>query len=171
MVGSNERVERMRRIIGGAMGAMGRMGAMGPMGVIGAMALVVGAAGCEGESLCAVDEDCGGGDVCARSNECLPESQVRRVQVRWTIGGEAATEATCARVDPLRIDFFSDRPGDELSYEPLACTAGLFTLDKMPSRMTRVQIGGPRIIAHRSGFPSDGQVMINLQPPIVAGAQ
>jgi hypothetical protein len=126
---------------------------------IGAL-LLVGGTGCPGDKACEVDTDCGG-EVCARSHECLPASQVRRVQVRWTIRGAAATAATCEMVDPLTIQFVATRE-DLLKYEPLACSAGLFTIDKMPSRMIAVEIDGPRVSA-RAGIPVDGQVEMDLR--------
>jgi hypothetical protein len=122
--------------------------------------LLVGGAGCPGDKACEVDADCGG-DVCARSHECLPASQVRRVQVRWTIRGAAASVATCEAVEPLTIQFLATRE-DSLKYEPLACSAGLFTIDKMPSRMITVDISGPRV-AGRTGIPADGQVELDLR--------
>jgi hypothetical protein len=125
-----------------------------------AVLLLMGSAGCPGDKACEVDDDCGG-DVCARSHECLPASQVRRVQVRWTIRGAEASAATCEAVEPLTIQFVATRE-DSLKYEPLACAAGLFTIDKMPSRMRTVEIDGPRASA-ASGIPADGQVLMDLR--------
>jgi len=122
--------------------------------------LLVGGTGCPGDKACEVDADCGS-EICARSQECLPPSQVRRVQVRWTIRGAAATAATCEPVDPLTIQFMAT-PEDSLKYEPLACSAGLFTIDKMPSRMITVDISGP-LVGGRTGIPTDGQVELDLR--------
>ena len=119
------------------------------------------AMGCPGEKACELDSECDSGEVCARSAECLPESRVRKVQVRWTIEGEAPVEANCARVGPLEIKFMSTRD-DLINYTPLACEAGLFTLDKMPSRMTLVEIDGPSVLG-RAGIPADGQVQMDLR--------
>lgn len=134
------------------------------LGVLAAVALagaaLVGASGCPGDSSCEVDADCSGERVCARSHECLLLAQVRRVQVRWTVGGAAASEATCAPVEPLAIEFAATRE-DVLKYEPLACAAGLFTIDKMPSRLTTVRVTGA--VSAASGIPSDGQVQLDLR--------
>lgn len=137
--------------------------ALAPLALAGALAgaALLGATGCPGEdSSCEVDADCSGEHVCARSHECLLPSQVRRVQVRWTIRGAEASEATCAPVDPLTIQFAATRE-DNLKYEPLACAAGLFTIDKMPSRMTTVSITGR--VSASSGIPADGQVQMDLR--------
>jgi hypothetical protein len=129
------------------------------LGLLG-LVLLGGSTGCPGDKACEVDADCGG-EVCARSHECLPASQVRRVQVRWTIRGAEASAATCEAVEPLTIQFVATRE-DALKYEPLACSAGLFTIDKMPSRMRTVEIDGPRVGAS-SGIPADGQVQLDLR--------
>ena len=136
--------------------SLARWGLLVGMGAL----LLVGGTGCPGDKACEVDADCGS-EVCARSHECLPPSQVRRVQVRWTIQGAAATAATCEPVDPLTIQFLAT-PKDSLKYEPLACSAGLFTIDKMPSRMITVDISGPRV-GGRTGIPTDGQVELDLR--------
>lgn len=127
------------------------------------MALVLGGVtGCPGDKACELDSECdGNGEVCARTHECLQESQVRRVQVRWTVRGEAASAATCTPIEPLGIQFLST-PKDVLKFEPLVCTAGLFTIDKMPSRMTEVKITGARA-SGASGIPLSGQVQMDLR--------
>lgn len=107
-----------------------------------------------------MDSECGGGEVCARTHECLREAQVWRVQVRWTVRGEVANAATCGPVEPLGIHFESTRD-DVLTFEPLVCTAGLFTVDKLPTRMKQVRISGSASAA--AGIPLSGQVQIDLR--------
>lgn len=137
------------------------MTARAPVVSIAWMVLVLGGvAGCPGDKACEVDSECGG-EVCARTHECLPESQVRRVQVRWTVRGEVASAATCTPIEPLGIQFLST-PNDVLKFEPLVCTAGLFTIDKMPSRLTEVRITGDRA-SGASGIPLSGQVQMDLR--------
>lgn len=128
--------------------------------LVGVVALA-GVGGCTGEKDCLLDTECGAGEVCARSAECLPESRVRKVQVRWTIRGEEAVAANCAQVGPLEIKFLATRE-DMINYTPLACEGKLFTLDKMPSRMTQVEIDGP-VVTGRAGIPADGQVQMDLR--------
>lgn len=83
-----------------------------------------------------------------------------RVQVRWTVRGEAASAATCGPVEPLGIHFQSTAD-DVLTFEPLVCTAGLFTIDKLPTRMKQVRITGSASAA--AGIPLSGQVQVDLR--------
>lgn len=125
-------------------------------------AALLGTAGCPGEDgSCELDTDCASERVCARSHECLLPAQVRLVRVSWTIRGTEATKTNCAPVDPLTIQFAATRE-DTLKFEPLDCGAGVFTIDKMPSRMTTVTITGPQV-AGSSGIPADGKVQMDLR--------
>jgi hypothetical protein len=119
--------------------------------------------GCPG-SRCEQDADCAG-EVCTRTGECLAADFVREVQVRWTLRGAAPSAMTCAAFEPLGIEFRSTVE-DKLTFSPLACAAGLFTVDKLPRRMTTALIFDSR---PRRGFggsasiPLSGQVTIDVQ--------
>lgn len=109
------------------------------------LVLAVAGAACGGSSGECSDTtnsgDCGGGDVCARNGECLPASQVRLVRVTWTINGQPANDATCAQSQDLYLLFYGFDPGDSFGFQPVPCKAGLFTIDKIPTRFGSVEIG------------------------------
>ncbi|MEZ4358968.1 MAG: hypothetical protein R3B48_02230 [Kofleriaceae bacterium] len=137
-----------------------RLGGRGVGMAVSGLGLAVLLAGCPADNTCEVDADCGG-EVCARSKECLPASLVHRVEVRWTIAGQAPGATTCASVEPLGIEFLRT-PKDALRYEPVVCAAGLFTIDKLPTRMDEVILSGPRVVA-RAGIGLAGVVMLDLR--------
>lgn len=88
---------------------------------------------------CQQDGECGAGDVCARTEECLPASAVRTVHVTWTVAGQPASDAACASVGALEIEFYDT---NELAhgYAPVPCAAGRYTIDKLPTRFYRVRL-------------------------------
>ena len=89
---------------------------------------------------CLVDEECGGGDVCARDNLCWSASEVRFVKATWTLRGQAPDATTCAKYPDLYIEFRG--PGVEnLAFSPVPCANGQFVVDKLPREFTRVELG------------------------------
>jgi len=97
-------------------------------------------AGRSGE--CQFDQDCGDADtVCARDSICHPKSEVRAVRAVWTLAGQKADANTCAATPDLYISFQSSSDGDTLGYAPVPCYAGQFSMDKLPNRFTRVELG------------------------------
>jgi hypothetical protein len=89
---------------------------------------------------CFVDEECRSGEVCARDEQCWPASEVRRVMATWTVRGQPASEATCARAPDLHIIFDGNVP-DDLGFSPVPCVIGQFVVDKLPRPFTRVELG------------------------------
>jgi hypothetical protein len=87
---------------------------------------------------CTDDNQCGG-QVCARTGECLDATEVRTVHVTWTVSGLPANNATCANVGPLEIEFY-DINEFAHGYAPVPCTAGFYTIDKLPTRFYRVRM-------------------------------
>lgn len=111
---------------------------------------------------CHVDSDCGS-QVCARNGDCMAASAVHVIHVNWTVGDEAASDTTCTTAPKLSITF-SSTGGDEFGFAPVPCNAGRYTIDKMPIRITSVQLarqyeqsGG----AHGS-FDATGNVQLDL---------
>jgi hypothetical protein len=88
---------------------------------------------------CKTDNQCGG-DVCARSGECLPRTEVRSVTVKWTVKGERASSVTCTHPD-LYVQFDGNDYGDTLGFAPVPCREGTFTVDKLPKRFLQVELG------------------------------
>ena len=92
-----------------------------------------------GGNECNTDDHCDG-QVCARDNMCTDAANVRQVRTSWTIGGQAASSASCAGRE-LYITFQSDDSSEDLNYSPVPCVAGQFSMDKLPKRYVRVELG------------------------------
>jgi hypothetical protein len=91
---------------------------------------------------CRSDTGCSRGNICTRSGDCLPPAQVRAVHVTWLVSGKTPDEATCAPHPNLRIDIYpKGDEGDRVSYTPVPCIAGRFTVDKLPTTFDRVWLG------------------------------
>jgi hypothetical protein len=129
--------------------------------------LVLGLAACGGTSgECEVNGDCGGGTVCARNGECLPASSVRAVRTSWTILGQPASSTSCASTPTFYLMFYGFDPGDAFGYSPVPCEAGLFTIDKLPTRFLSVEIGvmGNARITMEKPIDANGNVVFDLTP-------
>jgi hypothetical protein len=124
---------------------------------------LTGLSGCGDPTDCSTDQ-CGGGDVCARNDECLPPSEVRTVHVSWTIRGVAASPTNCSRTPSFYVLFGSFQQNDTYGYEPVPCEAGLFTIDKLPKRYTSVQIGVDGGFSQDGAFDAQGVASFNLMP-------
>lgn len=96
---------------------------------------------------CRQDSECGA-QVCARDGECYPAASIRLVTTTWTVRGEVASTTTCATHPDLFIHFETSN-GASFGYAPVPCKNGKFTIDKLPSSYTRVELGG-----NGSGFGS-----------------
>jgi hypothetical protein len=106
---------------------------------------VVASAGCFPASTydCDQDVECSGGEVCARTHECLTPSQVRELRVTWTVTGVAdvATACPAAGLESLTISYTA--PGyPSLTFAPVMCTLGLYRIDKLPVWFERVELSG-----------------------------
>ncbi len=95
------------------------------------------------DSSCEADTQCPTGDVCARDGSCMPPSEVRAIRVTWTVNGMAASATTCADAPNLAIAFASDSHGyyGALTYAPVPCAEGVFSVDKMPVQYIDVGLG------------------------------
>jgi hypothetical protein len=132
-----------------------------------AVLVVIAGAGCGAGSECRDNgdtNDCPGDHVCARSSECLPADQVRSVHVNWSVRGQAASPTTCAPAPSLYLLFYSADPNDTFGYEPVPCVAGLFTIDKLPTRFTGVEIGADGGFSDRAPINAQGLATFNIAP-------
>ncbi len=130
-----------------------------------AILLLVVLAGCPssgGRTMCNVDSDCGG-EVCARDGECLPASQIYSVKTSWTIRGQMANATTCSATPDFYLQFDGYDSYDVFGYEPVPCMAGQFTIDKLPTRFTVVEIGVDQRFID-SATIVDGAAMMDLNP-------
>jgi hypothetical protein len=95
-----------------------------------------------GEGPGCTDSSCGAGKVCARNRACYPADQVRTVHADWTVRGMPASTTSCAGAPDLVIAFVqSASQGLRLSYAPVPCVEGKFTIDKLPMPYDRVELG------------------------------
>jgi hypothetical protein len=113
---------------------------------------------------CTKDSSCGGGEVCARNGECLSSSQVRSIRVMWTIKGQPAGAASCALTPNFYILFASPDPNDLYGYEPVPCAAGVFSIDKLPSRYVSVEMGVDGGFSQDAQINAQGQATFDLRP-------
>jgi len=88
---------------------------------------------------CASDTDCGT-QVCARDRECYPAASVRLAHTAWTVHGAAASTTSCANRPHLFIAFRGPN-GASFGFAPVPCKNGEFTVDKLPTIYTEVQLG------------------------------
>jgi hypothetical protein len=94
---------------------------------------------------CTKDADCVT-QVCARDGACYSASNIRAAHVTWTVAGKVADDTSCARSVNLYIRF-SGPGGEAFGYAPVPCHNGKYTMDKLPTSYTRVELG-------RDGAPS-----------------
>jgi hypothetical protein len=109
-----------------------------------ALLVLVVLAGCgpSGPSGCKTDSQCGG-ETCARDGSCLPASQIRMVKVTWTIRGQIATATTCGMspaTTNMELIFSTGDFGMQFGYEPVPCVEGQFTIDKIPTAYSYVEM-------------------------------
>ncbi|MCE9576534.1 MAG: hypothetical protein K8W52_25515 [Deltaproteobacteria bacterium] len=144
-----------------------------------ASAVLVSVAACGGiggsgsGSVCATSDDCGG-DVCARTHECYPADEVRRVMTRWTLNAAPASAAQCTTdgIDHLSIVYQDSSTGEQVGYAPVPCGQGQFLVDVWPTRFDLVQLeavapgqGTIAIGANNVGRTGDVDTTIDLAIP------
>ncbi len=89
---------------------------------------------------CSADTQCFGGNVCARTGDCVAPEQIRAVHIGWTLMTQPASAATCTNAPNLVIKFIEGANGEWVGYSPVPCSEGKFTVDKMPMWFTRVTL-------------------------------
>lgn len=89
---------------------------------------------------CRDDADCPG-QVCARDRACYPADRVRFARVTWTVGGKVATSLSCGDLIELHLELATAADDDGFGFAPVACRAGAFTIDKLPTRYTQAHLG------------------------------
>lgn len=112
---------------------------------------------------CNYDVECDEGDVCARDQTCASAASVREVTTRWTVGGQPASEATCAAHPALAIEFVGPAVDDQLGFAPVPCALGQFVIDKLPVRFVEVGLGPEGGPLGRWAIPATGLVSIDLR--------
>jgi hypothetical protein len=121
--------------------------------------LLVLLAGCPQQgsnSECMQDTDCTNGDVCARGDDnCVSPSEVRAVKATWTVKGMPASDAACVTAPDFYIRFRTSSRMDSFGYSPVPCKLGQFTMDKLPTRFFKVELG----IDNGNGFGTEVQAI------------
>ena len=115
---------------------------------------------------CTSDSQCGTGQVCARTFECLGTAYVHSIHITWTIQTMAATQTACstASANDLEIDF-SGNGEDPWGYAPVPCMEGKFSIDKMPIAYSYVNLGRDGDVSSGGGAKIDvttGDAAIDL---------
>jgi hypothetical protein len=111
---------------------------------------------------CRQDSECGA-QVCARNGSCYPATSIRAVTATWTIDGETASVATCT-AHPYLFIRFATSSGDSFGYAPVPCENGKFTIDKLPTSYSLVELGVDGAISgNTASISSDGDAMVDLR--------
>jgi len=110
------------------------------------LVLLTAPAGCLGGAgvECSSDSDCPAGrEECTRTGDCVKAGSAIRVEVHWTVNGEAPTPSqpeACAEVGELAVTFSAPAPAQPQSYRPVPCALGQTVYDKMPPRFESVEL-------------------------------
>ena len=97
----------------------------------------------------------------ATASAC-PADQVAPIRVNWTIDGQAPTAALCANQPDWYLDF-NDTYQQGFGFAPVPCMAGVFSVDKMPTRYFMVEMGVENGQSLASGqFDDQGHVLFDV---------
>lgn len=111
-----------------------------------------------------LDSECGGDLVCARNGVCLRTSEVQQVRVTWTVRGQPASATNCTGMSDFYVLFLGTLAGDSFGFAPVPCTAGVFTIDKLPRRFVSVELGAMGRFALEKAIDAQGMVMFDVAP-------
>jgi hypothetical protein len=113
---------------------------------------------------CKVDTECNTG-VCARTGECLPTVEVRKAEVVWTMAGQPPNDQSCYWFPTVNVEFWTEPEidqGEVWRTEPVPCTLGKFTVDKLPLRFW---IGGVKSPSAGMWVPLDDAGVARVDLP------
>jgi hypothetical protein len=124
---------------------------------------------------CTVDGDCPDGQECTRVEECVESGTSLRVVLSWTVAGVAPTPEApepCAPFSELEVRFHDPNVDDEdVSFRPVPCDLGRTVYDKMPPRLTSVEViaydeQGRDVDSESASLQPSGEsdVTVDLQP-------
>ena len=88
---------------------------------------------------CRMDSECAP-QICARDRACYPATSVHAGRVSWTIHDMPASTASCGSTPNLHLGFRSSN-GEAFGFAPVPCKNGLFSVDKLPTLYTAVELG------------------------------
>jgi hypothetical protein len=91
---------------------------------------------------CSSDHDCKGGDVCARTGDCLaPTALAPPITVSWTFHGGPADAAWCAQYPTMTLQLTSDNGDPNLLVHDLPCMSSGVALDRIPIHLPYFALG------------------------------
>ncbi len=131
-----------------------------------AIAALAALPGCPSSSECEQDFDCTGGQVCANTHECLSSTDVRRVEIRWTLYGQQASDSTCGSIDHMELTVFNSAADQSATYSPVPCEPGQFVFLKLPTGYDNAAlsayVGGTFAEAEQGFFDGGGVVAFDF---------
>jgi hypothetical protein len=92
---------------------------------------------------CKVDGDCKGnvgGLVCDQASFCTDSATLQTVRARWTLKGLTPGGASCSAYSRLVVEFKSPDGATDFGFDPVPCPAGMFTINKVPSQITKARV-------------------------------
>ncbi len=135
---------------------------------------VLALAGCPGGAACEQDWDCSGGLVCANTHACVSASEVRRVEVRWTLYGQVPTAASCAPIERMELTVRDSQTDDTATYSPVPCSIGRFVFNKLPFHFDAAAMsaftGGVFAESDQGVIAADGTVTLDFSQGSVVDA-
>lgn len=105
---------------------------------------------------------CDGGELCTRDGQCLPPDQVRAVHVAWTLRGAPASPTSCAPAPDLLITLSSTTRGGSVTFSPVPCVEGKFSVDRLPTWFDHVRLGRSYSDSQGAAIDGDGNAMLDL---------
>jgi hypothetical protein len=106
---------------------------------------------------CQADRDCDSGLAWA-------PDELRPVHINWTVGGMPASVAACDARQDLEIDFQASAEHAEphVAFSPVPCSAGRFSVDKLPASLTFVELGARSSLRQSATIDATGEANLDL---------
>lgn len=113
---------------------------------------------------CGQDPPCGEGLVCSQPSECLAPERIYAIHINWTLSGRPANKTTCAGLPDFSVYFSSDGSAPKLSYSPVPCAAGRFTIDRVSRIVNEASLLAPGVAEYQRAKldPVTGEGLIDL---------
>ena len=95
----------------------------------------------------------------------MPAGETQRAQVIWTIASQWPNEQSCYWIPNVTVEFLTQpeiNQGETWQSDPLDCTLGKFTIDKLPLRFW---IGGVKSPSAGMWIPLDSTGVARVDLP------
>lgn len=127
-----------------------------------ALVVIAAVAACNGYDapeygVCSADGECGAGEVCSRSGECLSADAIAPpVTLSWTINNAVANNASCASHPVMHLVLISDNGADPSLTLTIACASGAgLVLDRIPRHLLWAADLGPAEVPDPEAVPNN----------------